>query len=255
MWDDSIDRPRILSLDVYVPESTGHKLSITFTVKGKATEGEKEPECVAPTVGLKPGWNRVRTELDGCWNSGGSGTVFGQIQWVLSANDSKLSGFVVFDSLLAGYGPGKKKKLIADWETGLTWETWNEYVSMSTDSGLHTRGTRGLRVSYDQGKADEPMIYAGMKPGRDFSGVKAVSADIYVPDGGPQAAILLLGDEDRLESPPVKLARGWNKVGIPLDGGWLDGEARQGASVIGWKLVPSSPSGTAWVVFDNLRAE
>ena len=254
-WNDSIERPRSLVLDVYVPDSAGKNLSISFSLKGKAKEGEKEPESAAPAVELHRGWNRVVTDLSGGWVKGDMAATFGQIQWVLSTSNPKLAGFVVFDNLQAGYGKGKKAMLMADWETGMTWDSWNEYVSMSSDSGLHIRGNRGLRVSYDSGKADEPMVYAGMKPARDFSRVKAVTADIYVPEGGPRAAILLMGDEDRLESPPVQLGMGWNKVKVLLSNSWLEDEARHGSSTIGWKLVPSASSGTSWAVLDNLRAE
>ena len=254
-WDESIERPRTLTLDVYVPEAAGKNLSVAFSMKGKAPEGEKEPECGAPPVALHGGWNRVRTNLDEKWVTGGMGKTFTQVQWVLSTSRPKIAGWVAFDNLQAGYGKGKKDRLIADWESGMTWESWNEYVTIASDRELHTHGSQGLRVSYDAGKADEPMIYSNLRPGRDFSRIKSVAVDVYVPEGGPSGAILLMGDEDRLESPAVPLKSGWNKVSVGLDGQWLEKDARQSAMVIGWKLVPAKQSGTAWAVVDNFRAE
>lgn len=255
MWDGAVERPRTLTLDVYVPEAAGRNLSVSFSLKGKAGEGEKEPECGAPPASLIPGWNRVVTHLDESWVTGGMGGNFTQIQWVLSTKDPKLAGWVAFDNLVAGYGKDRPDRLIADWESGMTWDSWNEYVSMSSDMELHTRGYRGMRMAYDAGKADEPMVYSSLRPGLDFTGVKSIGVDIFVPEGGPKAAILLLGGEDRVESPPVPLRSGWNKVSVGLVANWLEKDARSATTVTGWKLVPAQMSGTSWAVLDNFRAE
>jgi len=255
IWDATLDRPNTLAVDLYVPEATGKKLSVTLTLKGKKTgDDEKGRAADSPAAALHRGWNHLAYDLGESWVTGGLGADFNEIDWVLSTTDPKLAGWVSFDSLVGGYG-GKDKRLIEDWETGLPWESWNEYVSMAPDAGLHTRGNRGLRLSYDAGNVVKPTVYANLRPELDFSSVKKLAVDIYVPIGGPSSAILMMGDEDRVVSDPVQLITGWNKVSVPLNGSWLEPEARRASTVVGWQLVPSAQSGTSWAVLDNFRAE
>jgi len=91
-----------LVVDVFVPADLNGHLGV-----GLGIPGEGKTKYEAPVVALKAGWNTVTADLSGAWLPRAARARAGSVEWILSSDNKKLKGWVVFDRLRAERGEEK----------------------------------------------------------------------------------------------------------------------------------------------------
>src|SRR5262249_30377143 len=148
-------------------------------------------------------------------------------------------------------------ELIESWEGKFLWGAYNRSVKQESTEEHVSEGKRGLKVHFDLARFPRPMLYAPLAPLWDLGGVASLDLDVYVPPEtaeGLQISLALVYRDKRHRSTPVGLRRGWNKVSVPLGGGWLPRQARAAVEQVEWELSGTTRKLRGWVVLDNFRA-
>ncbi|HEY3235586.1 MAG TPA: metallophosphoesterase [Polyangiaceae bacterium] len=240
-----------LVVDVFVPGEI-NSLTVAPHIPGKGEDEKYE----APKVPLKPGWNTVRTDLDGGWLDQNKRRKVGGIEWMLQTTNPKLAGWVVFDNFRAER-VGGAPIAIDDWENVLGWNPWNSTVTLeyTREAVVEGRGSAVLR--YDLKRWSKPVLYASLPARWDLSKVAAMQVKAFLPKGTPERALelsLVVASAEKHRSPAVPLGSGWNTVRVPLEAGWLPREVRSGATEVEWVLSSAQPNLSGWMALDDFRA-
>jgi hypothetical protein len=253
-------------VDVYVPHGLAG-LAITLLLEARHSHE------VAP-LPLNPGWNEVVIGLNDSWISKEERAAVQVLQWVLTADERKPSGWVVFDNFraekigdvstgragLPPAAPGATglSDLSESWEGKMLWGVYDETVRQEPAVELVSRGQRGLKVRFDLAKFNRPLLYASVNPLWDLSRVGSLATDIYLPPGitsGLGVSLSLLGHGKKYQAPPVSLLTGWNPVRLELCDAWLPPVARKAIEQIEWSLSGPDRGIASWVIFGHLRTE
>ena len=154
----------------------------------------------------------------------------------------------------------KPGETLETWENRHAWEAWDESVGLSSTADHVATGKRALRMDFDFGKCQWPLVYTAFDPPLDLSGAVTLAVDVFVPDG--LADMLKVGasipgdkKKEKHAAPPVDLKPGWNTVRTDLAGSWLPPTARAAAKGIEWVLATEAKGLAGAVTFDNFRME
>ncbi len=245
-----------IALDVYLPAGLPGGLRLT-----PRAEAARKHE--APTVRLTPGWNTVRTAMDGTWLPTGDRQRVRALGWTLaSTNGSPVRGSVVFDNLRVERttpATGRFRELAESWERPLLWRTADESVFAEIRPEWVTEGARSLVLWFDLARCRRPVFFARLEAPWDLAGVGSLAMDVYVPgdiSGRLSLTLSLRANEAAHAAPAVALKRGWNQVQVPLDERWLPTATRGAAEQVEWTLTsPEHRSLRGWIACDHLHAQ
>lgn len=234
-------------VDVYVPPGQKGELSIKPVLIGTG-------EHSGPQQKLKPGWNTVRTALDGAWLPAGERKRIRQIQWVLES-PATFAGWVAYDHLRLEGGPSAPP--LESWEGRMRWGLWDqeETARQETDPQNRTQGGQGVRIRYDFRKSPYLVLYGTPAAPLNLEPVSQIAADVFAPPQteGELLLSLRLGEDHRTyASPEQSLKPGWNRVTVDLNGAWLPEEAKDEVDQIQWVLKPRKIRSQGWITLDNL---
>jgi hypothetical protein len=242
------------SVDVYLPAALPGRFAL---IPGVETQAKHE----ARPVPLQLGWNTVRADLEGAWlPAQGRGLVHGLGWNLLAESNSTLRGSVAFDNFRVERRGGRAAppagELWEGWERPWWWRVTDESVHAETTPQLATEGRCGLRVFFDFARCPRPTLLARLNPPWDLTAAGALAVDVFVPDNisaRMSVFLALRAREAEFIAPPAALRRGWNKVRIPLTGGWLPQEVRAAVEQVEWILGSANPTLRGWAVFDRLH--
>jgi len=91
-WD--LRKPAALTVDIFAPRDLPNGVSVRLGLRAQ------EVSYLAGRVELRPGWNKVRVELNGGWLPDQVRAAAEQIEWRLNGSQP-VSGWLVFDNLRA----------------------------------------------------------------------------------------------------------------------------------------------------------
>ena len=245
-----------LSLDVFVPSSLEGSFSLTPAVQG-ITKHE------GPPVHLKPGWNAVKTDLNGDWLPRAERASVAGLEWSLSseAHPSRgpSRGYVVFDNLhlLHSGTNSSARELLESWERPLLWRVFDETVHAEIVQGNKPAEPRGLLMRLDFGQCNRPVLFARLNPPWDLTQIKALRLQVTVPNSfsNDLALTLLLRAKDQdFASPALPLRAGTRRLSVDLEDGGLPTNARAALEQVGFRLRSTYTNGPVQVTFENLTA-
>ena len=242
-----------LSLDVYVPRKVDKPFLLTPALQAVS-------KIQTPAVKLKPGWNTIRTDLNGQWfASPGRGKING-LEWSLSTEGTGSRGYLVFDNLRASrrdiHGAGTTASL-ESFERPLLWRVFDETVKAEIIKTNSAPEKRGLRVHFDFAKCNRPVIFARLNPPWDASKVDTLL--LGMESAGPlpddlTIALAFRKNDVEYRAPAVPLPGEAGQVRFALSENWLPRTVRQGVEQIEFVLVSTNAAGAGEITLEKLSA-